>query len=69
MCVDSRCLRSTPVCPRPVRLLFLSTDKYEGIDMRVDSHWSEKKREHMSERDWRIFRCPIMGSGCCRTLC
>ncbi|EFN60128.1 hypothetical protein CHLNCDRAFT_56582 [Chlorella variabilis] len=31
-------------------------DKYEGADMRVDSHWSEKKREHMTERDWRIFR-------------
>ncbi len=24
--------------------------------MRVDSHWSEKKREDMTERDWRIFR-------------
>jgi ATP-dependent RNA helicase DDX23/PRP28 len=33
-----------------------SADKYEGIDMRVDSHWSEKKREDMTERDWRIFR-------------
>ena len=31
-------------------------DKYEGADMRIDSHWSEKKREHMTERDWRIFR-------------
>ncbi|KAI7836834.1 hypothetical protein COHA_009335 [Chlorella ohadii] len=31
-------------------------DKYEGADMRVDSHWSEKKREDMTERDWRIFR-------------
>eukprot|EP00887_Chlorella_sp_A99_P003990 scaffold11.g3990.t1 len=31
-------------------------DKYEGGDMRVDSHWSEKKLEDMTERDWRIFR-------------
>lgn len=44
-----------------------NTDKYEGADMRVDSHWSEKKREHMTERDWRIFRSPIWeGSGCRR---
>ena len=32
-------------------------DKYEGADMRVDSHWSDKKLEDMTERDWRIFRC------------
>jgi ATP-dependent RNA helicase DDX23/PRP28 len=31
-------------------------DKYEGADMRIDSHWSEKKREQMTDRDWRIFR-------------
>ena len=29
-------------------------DKFE--DMRKDTHWTEKKREDMSERDWRIFR-------------
>lgn len=31
-------------------------DRYEGRDMAVDSHWSEKSREEMTERDWRIFR-------------
>ena len=25
-------------------------------DMRVDTHWSEKTRAQMTERDWRIFR-------------
>ncbi len=29
-------------------------DKFE--DMRKEKHWSEKKREEMTERDWRIFR-------------
>jgi ATP-dependent RNA helicase DDX23/PRP28 len=29
---------------------------YDAFDMRVDSHWSEKKIEEMTERDWRIFR-------------
>ena len=24
--------------------------------MRKEKHWSEKKREEMTERDWRIFR-------------
>lgn len=24
--------------------------------MRIQRHWTEKKREEMSERDWRIFR-------------
>ncbi|KAL4421083.1 hypothetical protein ABPG77_001378, partial [Micractinium sp. CCAP 211/92] len=31
-------------------------DKYDGADMRVDTHWSEKPREAMTDRDWRIFR-------------
>jgi ATP-dependent RNA helicase DDX23/PRP28 len=31
-------------------------DRYDGRDMRVDAHWSEKPREAMTERDWRIFR-------------
>ena len=31
-------------------------DVYEGNDMKVDIHWSEKSREAMTERDWRIFR-------------
>ncbi|BFI25496.1 ATP-dependent RNA helicase DDX23/PRP28 [Marchantia polymorpha subsp. ruderalis] len=29
---------------------------YDTFDMRVDRHWSEKKIEEMTERDWRIFR-------------
>ncbi|PRQ24713.1 putative RNA helicase [Rosa chinensis] len=24
--------------------------------MRVDRHWTDKKLEEMTERDWRIFR-------------
>lgn len=31
-------------------------DKYDGFDMVVQTHWSEKAREDMNERDWRIFR-------------
>lgn len=31
-------------------------DSYETFDMRKDSHWTEKPRELMTERDWRIFR-------------
>lgn len=34
----------------------LRADKYDGYDMVVQTHWSEKSREDMSERDWRIFR-------------
>uniref|UniRef100_A0A251RM05 Putative helicase superfamily 1/2, ATP-binding domain-containing protein n=1 Tax=Helianthus annuus TaxID=4232 RepID=A0A251RM05_HELAN len=29
---------------------------YDTFDMRVDRHWSEKKLDEMTERDWRIFR-------------
>ncbi|KAL2512022.1 DEAD-box ATP-dependent RNA helicase 21 [Abeliophyllum distichum] len=29
---------------------------YNTFDMRVDRHWSEKKLEEMTERDWRIFK-------------
>ncbi|CAM6086451.1 unnamed protein product [Calypogeia fissa] len=29
---------------------------YDTFDMRVDRHWSDKKLEEMTERDWRIFR-------------
>ena len=29
---------------------------YDKGDMRIDTHWSEKCREEMTERDWRIFR-------------
>ncbi|KAL3377615.1 hypothetical protein AABB24_003821 [Solanum stoloniferum] len=31
-------------------------DMYDTFDMRVDRHWSDKKLEEMTERDWRIFR-------------
>ncbi|KAG6712308.1 hypothetical protein I3842_05G097300 [Carya illinoinensis] len=33
-----------------------AADMYDTFDMRVDRHWSEKKLEEMTERDWRIFR-------------
>ena len=33
-----------------------AADMYDAFDMRVDRHWSEKKLEEMTERDWRIFR-------------
>ena len=29
---------------------------YDGFDMKVDAHWSEKPLSKMTERDWRIFR-------------
>ncbi|KAI9037007.1 mRNA splicing protein PRP28 [Aspergillus affinis] len=28
----------------------------EGVRNQIDKHWSEKKLEHMRERDWRIFK-------------
>ncbi|OIT26477.1 dead-box atp-dependent rna helicase 21 [Nicotiana attenuata] len=31
-------------------------DMYDTFDMRVDRHWSDRKLEEMTERDWRIFR-------------
>ena len=31
-------------------------DVYDGFDMRMQQHWSDKAREDMTERDWRIFR-------------
>ncbi|KAG0562769.1 hypothetical protein KC19_9G170100 [Ceratodon purpureus] len=33
-----------------------AADMYDTFDMRVDRHWSEKKVDEMTERDWRIFR-------------
>ncbi|KAJ0966415.1 hypothetical protein J5N97_027553 [Dioscorea zingiberensis] len=33
-----------------------AADLYDAFDMRMDRHWSEKKLEEMTERDWRIFR-------------
>ncbi|WOH16169.1 hypothetical protein DCAR_0935718 [Daucus carota subsp. sativus] len=29
---------------------------YDEFDMRVDRHWSDKRRGEMTDRDWRIFR-------------
>eukprot|EP00198_Chlamydomonas_reinhardtii_P003620 XP_001692956.1 pre-mRNA-splicing ATP-dependent RNA helicase [Chlamydomonas reinhardtii] len=31
-------------------------DQYDGFDMRVEKHWTEKSLDEMNERDWRIFR-------------
>lgn len=28
---------------------------YDTFDMRVERHWSEKKIEEMTKRDWRVF--------------
>eukprot|EP01025_Chloroclados_australasicus_P051999 TRINITY_DN6053_c0_g3_i1.p1 TRINITY_DN6053_c0_g3~~TRINITY_DN6053_c0_g3_i1.p1 ORF type:complete len:839 (-),score=131.55 TRINITY_DN6053_c0_g3_i1:229-2745(-) len=33
-----------------------AADKYDAYDMKVDRHWKHKRREEMTERDWRIFR-------------
>lgn len=33
-----------------------AVDRYDGDDMRVDIHWSDKPLSSMTERDWRIFR-------------
>eukprot|EP00245_Coleochaete_scutata_P007157 TRINITY_DN22260_c0_g1_i1.p1 TRINITY_DN22260_c0_g1~~TRINITY_DN22260_c0_g1_i1.p1 ORF type:complete len:868 (-),score=265.39 TRINITY_DN22260_c0_g1_i1:504-3107(-) len=33
-----------------------AANTYDTFDMRVDRHWSEKKLEEMTDRDWRIFR-------------
>ncbi|KAH9543003.1 hypothetical protein CY35_13G039500 [Sphagnum magellanicum] len=33
-----------------------AANNYDTFDMSVDRHWSEKKIEEMTERDWRIFR-------------
>ncbi|KAF5779129.1 putative RNA helicase [Helianthus annuus] len=38
------------------RLKDEAAEMYDTFDMRVDRHWSEKKFEEMTERDWRIFR-------------
>jgi len=32
-----------------------AANNYDTFDMCVDCHWSEKKIEEMTERDWRIF--------------
>ncbi|KAK9817009.1 hypothetical protein WJX72_008215 [[Myrmecia] bisecta] len=34
----------------------LVADLYDKADMKVEKHWTEKKRGEMTERDWRIFR-------------
>lgn len=37
-------------------VLVKHADRYNGRDMVVSKHWSEKSRSEMTERDWRIFR-------------
>ncbi|BDA42638.1 probable elongation factor G, mitochondrial at C-terminar half [Coccomyxa sp. Obi] len=34
----------------------LAAETYDDFDKRVEKHWTEKSREEMTERDWRIFR-------------
>ena len=46
-----------------------AADKYEGADMRVDSHWSEKSLDQMTDRDWRIFRCTPRPAACLPPAC
>jgi hypothetical protein len=46
-----------------------AADKYEGADMRVDSHWSEKSLDQMTDRDWRIFRCTPHPAACLPAPC
>ncbi|RAL42105.1 hypothetical protein DM860_011888 [Cuscuta australis] len=46
----------TPVEAAALRKKEEAADSYDAFDMRVDRHWSEKKLEEMTERDWRIFR-------------
>nr|KJB71931.1 hypothetical protein B456_011G148000 [Gossypium raimondii] len=38
------------------RLKEAAANTYDTFDMRVDKHWSEKKLEEMTERDWRFSR-------------
>ncbi|TQD95551.1 hypothetical protein C1H46_018844 [Malus baccata] len=38
------------------RLKEEAAEMYDTFDMRVDRHWTDKKLEEMTERDWRIFR-------------
>lgn len=33
-----------------------AAEAYDEFDKRVEKHWTEKAREEMTERDWRIFR-------------
>ncbi|EIE24677.1 P-loop containing nucleoside triphosphate hydrolase protein [Coccomyxa subellipsoidea C-169] len=33
-----------------------AAEMYDDFDKRVEKHWTEKAREEMTERDWRIFR-------------
>ncbi len=33
-----------------------AAETYDDFDKRVEKHWTEKSREEMTERDWRIFR-------------
>ncbi|KAJ0428160.1 putative RNA helicase [Helianthus annuus] len=33
-----------------------AAERYDTFNTRIDRHWSEKKLDEMTERDWRIFR-------------
>ncbi|PVH94982.1 pre-mRNA-splicing ATP-dependent RNA helicase-like protein prp28 [Periconia macrospinosa] len=41
---------------RAEAILQMERRKGEGGRAQLDKHWSEKKLEHMRERDWRIFK-------------
>jgi ATP-dependent RNA helicase DDX23/PRP28 len=41
---------------RAERILDMERRRKEGGRAQLDKHWSEKKLEHMRERDWRIFK-------------
>ena len=60
-CSSYRLLILPPATPAAAAT---GADKYEGADMRVDSHWSEKSLDQMTDRDWRIFRCAPCLAAC-----
>ncbi|KAI4973616.1 hypothetical protein ZWY2020_041397 [Hordeum vulgare] len=33
-----------------------ATATYDALDMRVDKHWTDKRADEITERDWRILR-------------
>lgn len=41
---------------RAEAILEMERRRKEGNRAQLDKHWSEKKLEHMRERDWRIFK-------------
>lgn len=53
---DGILLEDNPQEAAAQRLKDEAADSYDTFDMRIDRHWSEKKLDEMTERDWRIFR-------------